>query len=79
MPQGKETEPVMSTGELLSKGDSFKWEKMRSSRQNIRMGKEDNGECQCLRCGSWDFPGGPVAQIPCSQLRGPRFDPWSGN
>ena len=52
MPRGKETELVMSTGELLSKGDSCKWEKMRSSRQNIRMGEEDNGECQCLRGGS---------------------------
>ena len=26
-----------------------------------------------------DFPGGPVAKILCSQCRGPRFDPWSGN
>ena len=26
-----------------------------------------------------DFPGGPVAKTPCSQCRGPRFDPWSGN
>ena len=25
------------------------------------------------------FPGGPVAETPCSQCRGPRFDPWSGN
>ena len=22
-----------------------------------------------------DFPSGPVAEIPCSQCRGPRFDP----
>ena len=28
---------------------------------------------------SWDFPGGPVAKTPCSQCRGPGFDPWSGN
>ena len=27
----------------------------------------------------WDFPGGPVAKTPCSQFRGLRFDPWSGN
>ena len=27
----------------------------------------------------WDFPGGPVGKAPCSQCRGPRFDPWSGN
>ena len=26
-----------------------------------------------------DFPGGPVAEALCSQCRGPRFDPWSGN
>ena len=28
-------------------------------------------------CGR-DFPGGPVAKSPCSQYRGPGFDPWSG-
>ena len=28
---------------------------------------------------SWDFPGGPMAKIPCSQCRGPGFNPWSGN
>ena len=26
-----------------------------------------------------DFPGGPVAETPCSQCRGPEFHPWSGN
>ena len=26
-----------------------------------------------------DFPGGPVGKTPCSQCRGPGFDPWSGN
>ena len=26
-----------------------------------------------------DFPGGPVRKTPCSQHRGPRFNPWSGN
>ena len=25
-----------------------------------------------------DFPGGPVVKTPCSQCRGPGFDPWSG-
>ena len=24
------------------------------------------------------FVGGPVAKIPCSQSRGPRFNPWAG-
>ena len=28
---------------------------------------------------SRDFPGGPVAKILCSQCKGPRFDPESGN
>ena len=27
----------------------------------------------------WDFPGSPVAKTLCSQCRGPRFNPWSGN
>ena len=27
----------------------------------------------------WDFPGGPVAKTPCSQCRGPGFNPWLGN
>ena len=26
-----------------------------------------------------DIPGGPVANSACSQCKGPRFDPWSGN
>ena len=26
-----------------------------------------------------DFPGSPLAKTPCSQCRGPRFKPWSGN
>ena len=26
-----------------------------------------------------DFSGGPVAKTPCSQCRGPGFDPWLGN
>ena len=26
-----------------------------------------------------DFPGGPVAKTPCSQCRGPGFEPCSGN
>ena len=30
-------------------------------------------------CRFGDFPGGPVAKALCSQWRGPRFDPWSGN
>ena len=28
---------------------------------------------------SRDFPGDPVAKTPCSECRGPGFDPWSGN
>ena len=26
-----------------------------------------------------DFPGGPAVKTPCSQCRGPRFDPWLGD
>ena len=26
-----------------------------------------------------DFPGAPVAKMPCSQCRGPKFNPWIGN
>ena len=26
-----------------------------------------------------DFPGGPAVKTPCSQCRGPGFDPWPGN
>ena len=26
-----------------------------------------------------DFPGGPMVKTPCTQFRGPGFDPWSGN
>ena len=26
-----------------------------------------------------DFPGGTVDKTPCSQCRGPGFDPWSRN
>ena len=46
-------------------------------------------ECQLLRrrpmtpylgkTTSWDFPGGPGAEPPHSQCRGPKFYPWSGN
>ena len=32
-----------------------------------------------IRNGAQDFPGGPVAKHPCSQFRGPKFDPWSEN
>ena len=28
---------------------------------------------------SRDFPGGAVVKTPCSQCRGPGFNPWSGN
>ena len=32
-----------------------------------------------LKFVSRDFPGGPVAKVPCSQCRGSGFHPWSGN
>ena len=34
----------------------------------------------CIKCKwKWDFPGDPVVKTPCSQCRGHRFHPWSGN
>ena len=49
-----------------------------------RMNARDRGRLMYrydffLKYESEDFPGGPVAKIPRSQGRGPRFDPWSGN
>ena len=42
-----------------------------------------NGDYYSLLAGEeikpQDFPGGPAAKTPCSQCRGPRFNPWSGN
>ena len=32
-----------------------------------------------IKCIAWDFPGDPVAKIPSTQCRRPRFDRWSGN
>jgi len=32
-----------------------------------------------LKINQRDFSGGPMAKTPCSQCRGPRFNPWSGN
>ena len=40
-------------------------------REQYRKGRE--------RPRSRDFPGGPVAETPCSHCRVPRSDPWSGN
>ena len=42
---------------------------------------EGGGGCQCALVENKkdrDFPGSPVSKTPCSQCRGPRFDPWSG-
>ena len=41
----------------------------RGSKQNFFQRRPTDG----------DFPGGPAVKIPCSQCRGPGFDPWSGN
>ena len=38
-----------------------------------------NEKSQLKRTTYWDFPGGPVSKTLCSQCRGPKFDPWSGN
>ena len=31
------------------------------------------------RISSWDFPSGPGTRTPCTQCRGPKFNPWAGN
>ena len=39
----------------------------------------DEAQAGIKIAGRGDFPGGPVAETPSSQCRGPGFDPWSGN
>ena len=36
---------------------------------------KQNRVCCSLLSKYWDFPGGPLAKTPCSQCRGPGFDP----
>ena len=36
-------------------------------------------EGRVFKINSWDFSDGPVAKTPCSQCKGPGFDPQSGN
>ena len=36
-------------------------------------------EGRVFKINSWDFSTGPVAKTPCSQCKGPGFDPQSGN
>ena len=49
----------------MLKGARMKWHEVSDLPQNISAKK--------------DFPGGPMGKTPCSQFRGPRFSPWSGN
>ena len=45
-------------------------------------GLQTTGEYEMEEQPKWlqrDFPGGPVAETPHSQCRGPGFDPWLGN
>ena len=44
---------------------------------SAQIGKGENFAYKNISSG--DFPGGPVGKTPCSQCRGPGFDPWSGN
>ena len=49
----------------------------------VRTGKELGGSSSNLasmgKKDTRDIPGGPVANTPHSQCRGPRLNPWSGN
>ena len=49
--------------------------------QNLSLGKGSGSQTEELVCekNERDSPGGPVAKTPCSQSRGPGFNPWSGN
>ena len=42
-------------------------------------GEANRLEIQTKESDLVDFPDGPVAKTLCSQCRGPRFNPWSGN
>ena len=69
---------VMSIAKRLQSGD------FPIPESTVRHMKQGN-ECQFLDLCTTkegvvrDFPRGPVAKTPCSQCRGPRFHPWSGN
>ena len=41
--------------------------------------READDDVADLKTRKWDFPGGPVAKISCSQCRTLRFNPWLKN
>ena len=51
----------------------------RSSFPSRRLGKACAYDQAIKKGRGWDFPGGPAVKTLCSQCRGPRFNPWSGN
>ena len=67
---------------LAQMGCHSLWPEQPQRRWEVRLGADGGnsyvqpGEFKFIWRGS---PGGPVAKIPHSQSRGPRFDPWSGN
>ena len=53
--------------------------KIYKTASNLRLHSYSKLICVCDKECHRDFPGGPVAETPCSQCRDPGFDPWSGN
>ena len=66
---------------------SRKEDLLKNLRKNSHRGRKTNKKAHCHRNRReslknkrlQDFPGGPLPKTPCSQCRGPGFDPWPGN
>ena len=48
-------------------------------KETTQVRKNRKTTVQISKSVEWDVRSGPVANIPCSQCKGPRFDPWSEN
>ena len=62
-----DTTKARSIKERIDKLDFIKIKNFGSAKDTVK------------RTVTWDFPGGPMGKTPCSQWRGPGFDPWPGN
>ena len=67
-PGEQETHPSKTSSLSLNEEKQTNW-------SSLYPEQEDAGVKSWAR----DFPGGPVAKTPCSQLRAAGFNPWSGN